>query len=196
VSPKTVRFDLVRWDELFADLEAQASALDVAERAAEIAERTRIEVGGLGVHDRLAAGVGASVRVEALGGEARAGTIARVGADWVLLDEGAGRESVIAIDAIRSVAGLGRASAVPGSGGAVHARLVLRTALRGVARDRSTVRLHLRDGAALDATLDRVGADFVEVARHAPGEPRRRGEVRDVLLLPLAALAIVSRRVG
>lgn len=186
----------MRWNELFADLEAQAAALEVAERAAEIAERTRIEVGALAVHDRLAAGVGTTVRVDALGGEARAGTIARVGADWLLLDEGAGRESVIAIAAVRSLAGLGRTSAVPGSGGAVHARLVLRTALRGIARDRSTVRVHLRDGAALDATLDRVGADFVEVARHAPGEPRRRGEVREVLLVPLLAVAIVSRRVA
>jgi hypothetical protein len=191
-----VRFDSVRWDELFADLEAQAAALEVAERGAEIAERTRIEVGGLGVRDRLAAGVGTTVRVETLGGAAPAGTIARVGPDWLLLDEDGGREHVIAIAAIRSVAGLGRTSAVPGSGGAVSARLGLRSALRGIARDRSPVRLHLRDGAALDATLDRVGADFVEAARHAPGEPRRRGEVRDVLLVPLDGLAIVSRRAG
>ncbi len=186
----------MRWDELFADLEAQAAALDVAERAAEVAERTRIEVGALGVHDRLAAGVGARVRIELLGGQACTGTIDRVGADWVLLDEGAGRESVVAVAAIRTLAGLGRTSAVPGSGGAVRARLTLRSALRGIARDRSTVRLHLRDGAALDATLDRVGADFVEAARHAPGEPRRRGEVRDVLLVPLDALAAVSRVAG
>jgi hypothetical protein len=186
----------VRWDDLFADLEAQAAALDVAERAAEIAERTRIEVGGLGTRERLAAALGSTVRGQVLGGAAFAGTIERVGPDWVLLDEGDGRESVLALAALASVTGLGRSSAVPGHGGAVQARLGLRSALRGIARDRSTVRLHLRDGATLDATLDRVGADFVEVARHAPGEPRRRGEVRDVVLVPLDAVAIVSRRAG
>lgn len=187
----------MRWDELFADLEAQADALDVAERAAEVAERTRIELGGIGVHDRLAAGIGTVIRVETLGGQAQSGTVVRVGPDWLLVDETAGREHVVAIAAIRSVAGLGRSSAVPATGSApVTARLGLRSALRGIARDRSPVRVHLRDGGALDATVDRVGADFVEVARHAPGEPRRRGEVRDVLLVPLSALAIVSRRVG
>lgn len=186
----------MRWDDLFADLEAQAAALDVAERAAEIAERTRIEVGGLGMRERLAAALGSTVRGQVLGGVAFAGTIERVGPDWLLLDEGDGRESVLALAALASVTGLGRTSAVPGSGGAVHARLGLRSALRGIARDRSTVRLHLRDGITLDATLDRVGADFVEVARHAPGEPRRRGEVRDVVLVPLDAVAVVSRRAG
>jgi hypothetical protein len=184
----------VRWDDLFADLEAQAAALDVAERAAEIAERTRIEVGGLGVRDRLGAALGSAVRVETLGGEARTGTIARLGPDWLLLDDD-GHEHVLNLAAIRSVGGLGRASIIAGAtGGAVNARLGLRSALRGIARDRSPVRLHLRDGATLDATLDRVGADFVELARHAPGEPRRRSEVRDVVLVPLDAVAIVSRR--
>ena len=37
----------------------------------------------------------------------------------------------------------------------------------------------------VDATIDRVGADFVEVATHAAGEVRRRDEVREVELIPL-----------
>ena len=48
----------VRWDELFADLEAQADALAVAERAGEVDERMRIELGGLALGDRLRAAIG------------------------------------------------------------------------------------------------------------------------------------------
>lgn len=184
----------MRWDDLFADLEAQSDALEVAERAAEVAERTRIEVGGIALRDRLAAALGASVRLQLLGGRVPAGTLVRVGPDWLLLGEAAGRECVVATAAITSVAGVGR-SADAGPGGAVWAKLGLRSALRGIARDRSPVRIDLISGEAIDATLDRVGADFVEAARHAPGEPRRRGEVREVVLLPFGALAAVSRLV-
>lgn len=182
----------MRWDDLFADLEARADALAVAERAGEIDERTRIELGGLALGDRLRAAVGTSVQVQVLG-LAVTGTLDRVGVDWLLVDEGGGREALLPLAAVLSVGGLGRGSAVPGSAGAVHARLTLRSALRGLTRDRSPVRMHLADGSALDATLDRVGADFVDVALHAAGEVRRRSEVRGVRTVPIAAIAAVRR---
>lgn len=186
----------MRWDELFADLEGQADALDVAARAAEVEERTRIEVGALSVGDRLAAALGTPVRLQLLGGLAVCGTLTRTGPDWLLVDEDGGFETVVPLAGLRSVSGLGRWSAVPGRRAPVHARLTLRSALRAVARDRSGVRLHLVDGGVIAATLDRVGADFVEAAVHAPGEPRRRGEVRAVQLVPFAALAAVTRQVS
>jgi hypothetical protein len=183
----------VRWDDLFADLEAQADALAVAERAGEVDERTRIELGGLALSDRLRAAVGTALHVQLAGGVSLSGTLDRVGVDWLLLDEGVGREAFLALAAVLSVGGLGRSAAVPGSEGAVHARLTLRSALRGIARDRSPVRLHLTDGSAFDTTLDRVGADFVDVALHAPGEVRRRSEVRGARTVPVAAIAAVRR---
>lgn len=183
----------MRWDDLFADLEAQADALAVAERAGEVDERTRIELGGLALGDRLRAAVGTPLNLQLAGGLALPGTLDRVGVDWLLVDEGAGREALVVLGAVLSVGGLGRSAAVPGSEGAVHARLTLRHALRGVARDRSPVRLHLTDGSAVDTTLDRVGADFVDAALHAPGEMRRRGDVRGVRTVPLAAIAVVRR---
>ena len=186
----------MRWDDLFGDLEAQADALEVAERAAEVGERVRIEVGALGMRDRLRAAVGAPVRLEVAGALRLHGELSRVGADWMLLDESAGRESLVPLAAVGTVSGLGRLSTVPGTEGPVLARLSLRSALRGLARDRSTVRMHLVDGTVRDATLDRVGSDFVEVALHPAGEARRRSEVRDIQLVPFSAIAAVRRGAG
>jgi hypothetical protein len=180
---------------LFADLEAQAEALEHAERAAEVEERARGEFGALRVVDRARAAIGSPLRLRVAGGLTVAGRLLRVGAEWLLLDEGDGREAIVAVRHLVSVRGLGRYSAAPGSAGVVESRLGLRQALRGVARDRSAVRVQLSDGLTVEATIDRVGADFIEVATHAPGEPRRRKEVRDVELLPLGVLAAVRRSV-
>jgi hypothetical protein len=56
------------------------------------------------------------------------------------------------------------------------------------------VQVRLTDGRTVIGTLDRVGADFVELAEHAAGEPRRAAEVRDVLLLPVQAIVLVRRQ--
>ncbi len=189
----------MRWDGLFADLEAQVEALDHAERAAEVETRTRGEIGRLGLLDRLRAAVDTQLRIRLGGGLTVLGTVRQVGPDWLLVDEGAGREVVIVSATLLSVSGLGRVSAVPGSAGVVQARLGLRTALRGIARDRLPVRIHLATGgpevAVIDATIDRVGADFIEVATHSAGEVRRRSDVRQIELVPIAALAAVRRLV-
>jgi hypothetical protein len=193
----------MRWDGLFADLEAQADALAQAERAAEVEIRTRDEIGRLTVHDRLRTAVGTPLQLTFLGGHAVRGTLVRAGREWVLLDVGAGQEVVGVSAQLRGIRGLARLSAVPGSVGVVESRLGLRHVLRGIARDRSPLRLHLAGGSgghaggtpwtSVDATIDRVGADFVEVATHPAGEVRRRGEVRDVELVPLSALVALSR---
>jgi hypothetical protein len=121
----------------------------------------------------------------------------RVGPDWLLLDEGGGREVVVPGAALVTVRGLGRLSAVPGSAGVVESRMALRSALRGIARDRSTVRVHLASGGSqfdtVDATIDRVGSDFVEVATHPAGAARRRSDVREIELVPLTAIVAVRR---
>jgi hypothetical protein len=49
----------------------------------------------------------------------------------------------------------------------------------------------LVDGGAVTGTVDRVGADFVEVAEHGPGEPRRQREVSGVRAVAFAAIAVV-----
>jgi hypothetical protein len=183
-----------RWDALFADLEAQAAALEVAERAGEIDERTRIEVAGLSVLDRIRPAVGQPLRIELIDGLVLAGRLRRVGSGWLLLDEGAGREAVVSLAAAALIGGLGRRADTAAA--ALSNRLTLRSVLRAIARDRSGVRVGLVGGAVVDATIDRVGADFVEIARHAPGEVRRREQVRDVQVVPFSAVATVRRSLG
>ncbi|MGH8960943.1 MAG: hypothetical protein ACRDWT_07015 [Jatrophihabitantaceae bacterium] len=184
---------MMRWNALFADLEAQAEVLEQAERAAEVQERTRAEVGALTLLDRLRPAVGLPVRLRTAGAGHLAGTLDRLGPDWALLEQDGGREVLVRLGAVTGIGGLGRTSAVPGSLDAVTARLGLWFVLRRIARDRSPVSLHLTDGTTLAATLDRVGADYVEVAVHAPGEARRAAAVRDVLLVPTAGLVAVRR---
>jgi hypothetical protein len=181
----------VRWDELFADLEAQAQALSVAEREAEVAELTRLEASRLELANRLRAALGATIKVRCLGAAMITGQLSAVGSGWILVDEDAGREALVATSAILSIAGLGRLTAAPGS--SVDARLGIGRALRGLARERSVLRACLIDSTVLDGTLDRVGSDFVELAVHAAGEPRRRGDVREVLVVPMGGLAVLRR---
>ena len=182
----------MRWDGLFADLEAQAAALATAERAGEIEDRTRSEVGRLAVVDRLRASTGSEVRLTCRGGLVVPGVLNRVHAEWILLAQAHGRESLVAVDKVLAAAGIGRPADVAESPSSVEARLGLRYALRRIARDRSAVRVHLLEG-VISGTLDRVGADFVDLAVHAQGEARRRTAVSEVSLIPVSAIVAVSR---
>jgi hypothetical protein len=183
----------VRWDELFDDIEAQFDAADAADLAAEVADRSRREVASLRLVDRLNAVVGSPVALRVLGAGAVEGTLTAIGPDWLLLAESGGRESLVAAAAVVAVGGLAAQSDAPHSQGTVAARLGLTYALRVIVRDRAAVSLTLIDGSTSSGTLDRVGADFVEVAEHPQGEPRRRTAVRAVRAYPLAAVAVVRR---
>ncbi len=184
----------MRWDALFADLEAQAEALAASERAAEADERSRIELASLRWHRRLDAAVGAALQVRLAGEVTVRGRVDRVGPDWALLSEDAAREVLVPLAAVQAVGGLSR-YAVPEETSVIASRLTLRSVLRAIARDRSVVQIHVTGGGGvLDGTIDRVGADFVDLAEHPAGEPRRRGDVRSSVLLPLAALAALRRQ--
>lgn len=179
-----------RWDHLFADLDAQADALAARDRALEVGELARAEISRLALVDRLAPAVGTSIVARSRGGVRFAGTVRQVGPDWVLLDEGQGREVVLSLDNVVSVTGVGRSTSPPPG---PQPRLGFARVLRGLARDRSPIRVHLVDGSVLDGTIDRVGRDFVELAVHGAGEVRRRSEVRTVEILPQRAISAVRR---
>jgi hypothetical protein len=181
----------MRWQRLFDDLEAQAEVYAAADFAAEVSDRARYEAGQLRLADRLRPAVGHPIDVRCRGAGRLTGRLERVGSDWLLLAEHAGRHGLVPCAAVTSIGGLGALSAVPGSEGKVGARLDYRRALRGVARDRSPAQALLVDGSMVAGTLDRVGADFVEIAEHPPGESRRVGAVRGVRTVPISAVAMV-----
>lgn len=180
----------MRWARLFADLEAQLQAEESADLAGEIASRTRYEVGQLTLAGRFRANVGYVVQLSCAATGEISGTLLEVGAGWLLVDEGRGREVLVNLDAVDAVHGVGQQS-VTEPETAVTRRLDLRYAIRGLARDRSAVRVSLTSGQSLTGTFDRVGADFAELAEHAADELRRPADVLAVRLIALRAIVAV-----
>ena len=182
---------LVRWEALFDDLEAQLDRERAAEHWAEVAERSRAEFGRIALADRLRAHVGRQLSVRLSNGDQVAGRVDDVAAEWVALTQAAG-QILVPLDAVTLVGGLSRAVAPEPS--AVLRRLGLRHALRALARDRAPVRLTLSRG-EVTGTIDRVGADHIDLAEHPVGEARRPGAVRQVLTIRLATLLAVRSTV-
>lgn len=181
----------MRWQQLFADLQAQFEEEESGAERAEVASRARAEIGGLRLADRLRGATGTALSLHCGGAGRVSGVLLDVGTDWLLLEDDLGREVLLATVAVRSVAGLGRRTAPVEEVGPVRARLDLRRALRGLARDRAVVQVVLDDGVALSGTVDRVGADYVELAEHAVDTPRRAEAVQGVRAVVIAAVAIV-----
>ncbi|MBB3086088.1 hypothetical protein [Geodermatophilus sabuli] len=181
----------MRWQQLFADLAAEFEAAETAAERAEDGSRRRAELGAVRFAERVAGSAGMRIAVRCRGAGDVAGTLADVGSDWLLLVDDGRREVLVALAAVRSVAGLGRATALPEPERAVRGRLDLRRALRGLARDRAVVQVVLDDGSVYGGTVDGVGADYVELAEHDVDQPRRAGAVRGVRAVVLPAVAVV-----
>jgi len=180
-----------RWDRLFDDLAAQAAAAEAAELAGDVDDRTRAEAGAVRLADRLRAAVGRPVRVGCIGGGTAAGVLRDVDVDWMLVGERPDDDALVGLPAVAGVAGLGAVSAPVGPVSPVAQRLDLRYMLRGLARDRAGVRIALTDSSEVAGTIDRVGADFIDVAEHPVGEARRAREVRGVRAVVVGAVAVV-----
>lgn len=183
----------MRWEDLFRDLESQLAAAEHAQLDDELADRARREAALLRLVDRARAATGHPVALHVRGAGTLAGVLAEVGSQWLLLAEPGGREALLPWTAVLSLAGTTAWSEPPDAGGRLFRRLGLGSALRGVARDRLPVQAWLTDGSVLTGTVDRVGADFVEISEHPAAEPRRRAAVTGVRTVPFAALAVVRR---
>jgi hypothetical protein len=157
-------------EELFAyldDLEGQAGAMYAAERAPELADRSRVEYQSVSLATRLMAAVDHDVTLELAGVGTVSGRLTRVATGWCLL-RGAGQDWVVRLEAVAAVQGASD-RAVPELAWPPVARLGLGAALRRLADAAEPCSLHLTDGRRHDGTLLRVGSDFVELATGAAG---------------------------
>lgn len=87
------------------------------------------------------------------------GTVRYVGPDWLLVDA-AGHDLLIPAAAVVAVTGAGRSAPA----GVERVPLTWAAAWRTLSRDRALVRVERTDGVVVRGTVDRVGADFAEVA--------------------------------
>ena len=150
----------------------------------------RHEVGALRWADRVAGSLGSPVVLLCRGAGPVSGTLSDTGSDWLLLVDELGRECLVAASAVRAV-GLGRRTAPAADAGPVRGRLDLRRALRGLARDRAPVQVVLDEGTSVTGTIDRVGADYVELAEHPVDLHRRSEAVHGVRTVVIDAVVVV-----
>jgi hypothetical protein len=183
-----------RWARLFGDLEEQLAAQDRAAVESELADRTRQARGEVPFGDRLRASVGRPVTLRVAGAGQVEGVVHHVAEEWLLLGRG-GSPVLVRHGAVLSAQRVSRHS-TPTMGPAVAARLSLRSVLRGVARDRSPVRLRLVDGLLLEGTVDDVAHDHFDLACHPWDEPRRPAAVREHHSVLFSAVAVLTPAEG
>ncbi|WP_030150000.1 hypothetical protein [Oerskovia turbata] len=172
----------MRWDLLFADLEAQLDAADVQAEAHVLGDLTRAEQATISLADRLRGSIGGHpVGVRLVDGSHLTGQVRTVAADWFLLEDGK-RRHVVPLLATTVFDGL-TAHAVPAPSGTGAGR-GLPTLLRALMRDRAVVRVRTLAG-EVDGRVARVGKDHLDVMDTAGG-------TRSSRVVPFAALLCVS----
>ncbi|WP_062302729.1 hypothetical protein [Demequina subtropica] len=165
----------MRWDRLFADLEA---SLDGAGRAGwdeEIAERERDERARIALAGRLLAGSGAAVRLVLSDGATVAGTVADAAGSWVLLDAPRG-QVLVPLAAIAMIEGVGNAVATLTE---VRRRMGVGTVLRELAESGGPVVVETLAG-RWAGRIAAVGADHLDLVGDG-----------SALTVPLASLLAV-----
>jgi hypothetical protein len=180
----------MRWERLFADLEARLEAEERATTDADVVDLVRAERARLAVRDRLRAHLDESLIWSLVSvGEPLPGRLLDVGSDWVLIESRSG-EMLIPIGAVQGIEGLSRMAAPDSS--EVARRLGIGVILRGLSRDRAVVSVRLPADQWVTGTIDRVGADHVDIAVHPQDESRRGRAVLGVRCLLLPAVVGIT----
>lgn len=185
----------MHWDRLFEDLEGQLAAEWDAERAALDAESERLRIAKVALRTRLRViqHQQAAVALRLRDGTHQRARLRAVGADWLAADPpDAAGALIVPLAAIvgaevdhRVLLDTLDAAAPPADG--VRDRMTLGFLLRDLARRRIPVHLHL-DADAVHGTIDRAGADHLDLAVHDAGDARRASAVRAFRMVPFAAI--------
>lgn len=188
----------MRWDRFFDDLEGQIASEWEAERAALETEAERLRLSRVALRERLSVliervGEGPPPAFEIVDGTVLTAEVTGVGADWVAVETG---RSVAVLLPLASISAIGmphvdvlRSARPAPARSALAERVTLGFVVRDLVRRRVAVTVHLAQGKALAGTIDRAGADHLDLALHEPGSPRRAGEVTGHRLVPFSAVA-------
>jgi hypothetical protein len=151
----------------------------------------RDRLGQLMNRDRAAA----APTFELADGALLAAEVSGLGADWVALEPVEGRTGAV-IAPLGSIACIGmphadilRTARPAAARSSLTDRLTLGFVLRDLVRRRTAVSLHLTAGRVLPGTIDRAGADHLDLAVHEPGSARRADAVTGYRIVPFAAIA-------
>jgi hypothetical protein len=193
----------MRWNNLFDDLVAQLDRELAAEEADERRDTARAAVASVGHRQVLLAvakHVDGSVLIRTRARKLTV-TVDTVGADWVAVTETDPATSAVsathvmptqAITAIELASGVSLASVMSRNAREeLRPRLIDRVAfdvvLRDLARRRRWVEITTCDD-VVAGTLDVVGRDWCEVARHPRHIARRQSAIAGSVLIPLPAV--------
>jgi hypothetical protein len=191
----------VRWDRFFEDLQDQFDAEWEAERAVLDTEAERLRLSRVTLRERLGElaratdAARAALALDLRGEVSLTAQVNVVGADWAGVEVGE-LSGIVPFAAICGV-GLDHAdllrSARPRETprASLTERMTIGFVLRDLARRRVPVTIATVAGRSLTGTIDRAGADHLDLALHDPGAPRRADAVRGHRLLPFAAIAWV-----
>lgn len=157
----------VRWDRLWADLSAQAEALERVEFEAEVADRVAVEQASVLLMDRVRASLGRHLRCDVSGAPPWRGVLGGYGRDWLALTRPDPAESLtvlVPLSAVQAVTGLARRAVRDDALTPVGRRVTLAMALRHLRDDAHDVALHRSGTPPLRGRVRSVGRDYVDVA--------------------------------
>lgn len=189
----------MEWDRLFEDLEDQFASGWEAERAALDAETERLRIARLDLRTRLGvlADEGSTVTAVLTDATRVRGRLRAVGADWAAVQphEAAGL-SLLPAHAVE-LWSLDHGALLTSGAAAeplspLRERMTFGFVVRDLARRRSGVTLRTRSGAVLAGTIDRAGADHLDLALHDAGSPRRARAVTGFRVVPFASVLSIG----
>lgn len=190
----------MRWDRFFEDLQDQFDAEWEAERAVLDTEAERLRLSKVSLRERLIALAEGDDPPEIaldLGQETGVtGRVSAVGADWLGIASHPGLSGVVPFGALLALSLphadlLRSARPVSIARPRLAERMTIGFVLRDLARRRVPVTVTTRAARALTGTIDRAGADHLDLALHDRGAPRRADAVRGHRLVPFEAIAWV-----
>tara|TARA_B100000378_G_scaffold64875_1_gene48557 strand:- start:248 stop:847 length:600 start_codon:yes stop_codon:yes gene_type:complete len=189
----------VRWERFFDDLEDELASEWEAERAAVETEAERLRLSRVDLRRRLRALAGAEAALvfDLVDGSGLRGAAAGVGADWVsVLPSEGGGAVLVPLHAVAAITAphpeLLRSARAGEEGSALADRMTFGFAVRDLVRRRTPLGVHLISGRRLHGTIDRAGADHLDLALHDPGSARRADAVTGYRVIPYSGVARIT----